>query len=83
MKALIALAHRPARLSLRENVLNLGFAAREIAIGWFPRWRADRLGCGMNLLIFCIVRHDGSTQSWRACPTDNGYLLLRHIIESD
>jgi hypothetical protein len=36
MKALTALAHRPAGLALRENVLYLGFAAREIAIGWFP-----------------------------------------------
>jgi hypothetical protein len=36
MKALVALAHRPAGLALREDVLNLGFAAREIAIGWFP-----------------------------------------------
>jgi hypothetical protein len=64
MKALIALAHRPAGLTLRENVLNLGFAAREIAIGWFPQWSASRLGCGMNVLIFYIVRHDGSTLSW-------------------
>ncbi len=36
MKALVALAHRPAGLALRENVLNLGFAAREITIGWDP-----------------------------------------------
>jgi len=36
MQALVALAHWPAGLTLRENVLNLGFAAREIAIGWFP-----------------------------------------------
>lgn len=34
MQALVALAHRPAGLALRENVLNLGFAAREIAVGW-------------------------------------------------
>jgi hypothetical protein len=36
MQPLVALAHWPAGLTLRENVLNLGFAAREIAIGWFP-----------------------------------------------
>jgi hypothetical protein len=36
MKALVTLAHRTAGLTLRENVLNLGFAAREIAIGWLP-----------------------------------------------
>jgi hypothetical protein len=71
MKALVALAHRPAGLTLRENVLNLGFAAREIALGWFPRWSAGRLGCDMNFLIFYIVRHDSSTQSWGECSTDN------------
>ena len=36
MKALVAFAHRPAGFALRENVLNLGFAARVIAIGWYP-----------------------------------------------
>ena len=36
MKALVALAHWLAGLTLRENVFNLGFAACEIAIGWFP-----------------------------------------------
>ena len=59
MKTLVALAHWPAGLTFRENVLNLGFAAREIAIGWFPRWNAGWLVCDMNLLIFYIVRHDG------------------------
>lgn len=34
MQAFVALAHRTAGLALRENVLNLGFAAREIAVGW-------------------------------------------------
>ena len=64
VKTLVALAHRLAGLTLGENVLNLGLAAREIAIGWFPRWSAGRLGHGMNLLIFYIVRHNGSTLSW-------------------
>ena len=36
MQALVTLAHRPAGLALRENALNLGFAAREIAAGWYP-----------------------------------------------
>ena len=36
MKALVAFAHRPAGFALRENVLNLGFAAREIAISRYP-----------------------------------------------
>jgi hypothetical protein len=36
MKALVTFAHRPAGLTLRENVLNLGFTARQIAVGWFP-----------------------------------------------
>jgi hypothetical protein len=36
MKALVALAHWLAGLTFRENVFNLGFAACEIAIGWFP-----------------------------------------------
>ena len=36
MQALVALTHRPDGLALRENVLNLGFAAREIAVGWYP-----------------------------------------------
>jgi hypothetical protein len=35
MKTLVALAQRPAGLALRKNVFNLGFAASEIAIGWF------------------------------------------------
>ena len=60
MKALVALAHWPAGLTLRENVLNLRFTTREIAIGWFPRRSAGRLGFSMNLLTFYIVRHDGS-----------------------
>ena len=34
VQVLVALAHRHAGLALRENVLNLGFAAREIAVGW-------------------------------------------------
>ncbi|MBK5281981.1 MAG: hypothetical protein JJE16_07840 [Nitrospiraceae bacterium] len=33
MQALVAFAHRPARLSLREDILNLRLAARKIAIG--------------------------------------------------
>jgi hypothetical protein len=36
MKALVALAHRPAGLTLRENIFDLGFSARKITIGWFP-----------------------------------------------
>ena len=35
-KPLVALAHRPAGLALRENIFNLGFAACEIAICWYP-----------------------------------------------
>ena len=59
MKALVALAQWPAGLALRKDVLNLGFAAREIAVGWYAYRYAVRLGCYMNLLIFCIVRHNG------------------------
>jgi len=33
-KALVALAHRSAGLALRKDVLDLGLAAREIAISW-------------------------------------------------
>jgi hypothetical protein len=33
-KALVALAHRSAGLALRKDVLDLGFATREIAISW-------------------------------------------------
>ena len=36
MKAFVTLAHRPAGLALRENVLNLRFAACEVAVCWFP-----------------------------------------------
>ena len=34
-EALVALAHRPAGLTLRKDVLDLGFATREIAISWY------------------------------------------------
>jgi hypothetical protein len=63
MKAFVAFAHWPAGLTLRENVLNLRFGARQIALGWLPRWSARWLGCSMNLLIFFIVRHHGGTLS--------------------
>lgn len=63
MKALVTLAHRPAGLTLRKNVLNLRFGARQIALGWLPRWSASWLGCRMNLLIFSIVRHNSGTLS--------------------
>jgi len=36
MQALVTLAHRPAGLAPRENVLNLGFSAREFAACWYP-----------------------------------------------
>jgi len=36
MQALVALAQRLAGLALRENVLNLGFAARKIAVSRYP-----------------------------------------------
>jgi hypothetical protein len=34
MKAFVTFAHRPAGLTLREKILKLGFAAREVAIAW-------------------------------------------------
>ena len=34
-EALVAFAHRPAGLALRKDVLDLGFATREIAISWY------------------------------------------------
>jgi hypothetical protein len=74
MKTLIALAHWPAGLTLREDVLNLRLTAREIAIGWFPGWSADQLGAGMNLLVFCIVRHDDCPFCQWVYPTDCGTL---------
>jgi hypothetical protein len=34
-ETLVALAHRSAGLPLRKDVLDLGFATREIAISWY------------------------------------------------
>jgi hypothetical protein len=64
MQTLVTLAHWPTGLTLRKNVLHLGLAAGQIAIGWFPCLSVGWLGCAMNFLVFFIVRHDGCTLSW-------------------